>query len=124
MFIIVFYGLYSVLNAIYSTAEHVHLILEGMKMVYRAVSANKQAVAGFWMRIFLCFMHDELNSLARVQGQTAKAPTGLPEGSRPRSATGRDGPRLSCVLERGSRLCLRICLYVYLPNGKSERPAG
>lgn len=58
MFIIEFYGLYSVLNAINGTAEHVRLILRGMKMVYRAVSANKQAPTAFWMYIFnvLCMM--------------------------------------------------------------------
>ena len=59
MFIIEFYGLYSVLNAINGTAEHVRLILWGMKMVYRAVSANKQAPTAFWMYIFnvLCMMN-------------------------------------------------------------------
>lgn len=53
MFIIVFYGLYSVLNAINRTAEHVCLILRGMKMLYGAVSATV-----FWMYIFnvLCMM--------------------------------------------------------------------
>lgn len=59
LFIIVFYVLYSVLNAINRTAEHVCLILQGMKMVYRAVSANKQAPTAFWMYIFnvLCMMN-------------------------------------------------------------------
>lgn len=62
MFIIVFYGLYSVLNAINRTAEHVCLILQGMKMVYGAVSANKQAATVFWMYIFnvLCMMNSIL----------------------------------------------------------------
>lgn len=59
MFIIVFYGLYSVLNAINRTVEHVCLILQGMKMVYGAVSANKQASTAFRMYIFnvLCMMN-------------------------------------------------------------------
>lgn len=49
MFIIVFYGLYSVLNAINRTAEYVRLALQGMKMVYGAVSANKEtATAPFF----------------------------------------------------------------------------
>lgn len=59
MFIIVFYGLYSVLNVISGSAEHVCLILEGMGMVYGAVSANKQTAQAFWMYIFnvLCMMN-------------------------------------------------------------------
>lgn len=59
MFIIEFYGLYSVLNAINGTVEHVCLILRGKKMLYRAVSANKQAPTAFWMYIFnvLCMMN-------------------------------------------------------------------
>lgn len=59
MFIIMFYGLYSVLNGINRTVEHVCLILEGMKLVYGAVSANKQAAFAFWMYIFnvLCMMN-------------------------------------------------------------------
>lgn len=59
MFIIVFYGLYSVLNGIHRTAEHVCLILRGMKMLYGAVSANKQAATAFRMYILnvLCMMN-------------------------------------------------------------------
>lgn len=52
MFIIVLYSLYSVLNTINRTAEHVCLILQGIKMFYGAVSANKQPATAFWMYIF------------------------------------------------------------------------
>lgn len=60
MFIIVFYGLYSMLNAINRAAERVRLIWQGMEMVYGAVSANKQAATAFQMHIFfnvLCMVN-------------------------------------------------------------------
>ena len=71
MFIIVFYGLYSVLNAVNRTAEYVCLILRGMKMVYGAVSANKQAATAFWMYIFnvLCMMNSIFSTGSRPNGK-------------------------------------------------------
>lgn len=71
MFIIAFYGLYSVLNGINRTAEHVCLILQGMKMVYGAVSANKQAATAFWMYIFnvLCMMNSIVSAGSRPNGE-------------------------------------------------------
>lgn len=68
MFIIVFYGLYSVLNGISEAGGGVRVgglrsmcvsSLWGMEMVYGSVSANKQAPTAFWMYIFnvLCMMN-------------------------------------------------------------------
>lgn len=120
MFIIVFYGLFSVLNAINRTAEHVCLILQGMKMVYGAVSASKQAAPTFWMYIF------NVLSMMNSVVITGSRPNGERWQKFPKAAAHhwhRAEIELCACIGILSYFCWSVCICTY-PTDRAKQPTS